>query len=122
MPFSARRRTKWIIQSVAGFALLLAALFGGAGRLDWAPGWIYVAEYGFGMAAASMVMRRSNPELIEARAKWRYPDTKRFDKFFFAAYLPMTLVQPAVAGLDAVRFGWSRMPPATLYLGVALFA
>jgi protein-S-isoprenylcysteine O-methyltransferase Ste14 len=30
--------------------------------------------------------------------------------------------QPVVAGLDAVRFRWSSMPFATVYLGLALLA
>jgi len=110
------------VQPAVALALLLLALFGAAGRLDWIRGWIYVAEYLVGMASAWVVMRRVNPELIEARSTMRHPGTKRFDKFILGVYIPMTLVQPAVAGLDAVRFGWSEMPEAALYIGVILFA
>jgi protein-S-isoprenylcysteine O-methyltransferase Ste14 len=59
--------------------------------------------------------------LMEARANWRHADTKRFDKIFLAVYLPLVSIQPAVAGLDAVRFLWSSMSFAFVYIGTILF-
>ncbi len=55
------------------------------------------------------------------RARWRRKDTKRFDKIFMALYLPLVLLHPAIAGLDAVRFHWSSMPFAFMYVGAAMF-
>jgi protein-S-isoprenylcysteine O-methyltransferase Ste14 len=74
------------------------------------------------MAAVGLIVRRFNAPLMEARAKWRREDTKRFDKVFLAVFLPLTFIQPAVAGLDAVRFGWSSMPFGLMYAGAVLFA
>ncbi len=99
----------------------LSAVFVSAGRLDWVRGWICVTVYIVTMVAAGLLVRRANPGLLEARAKWRRKDTKSFDKIFLCIYLPLTIVQPAIAGLDAVRFRWSSMPFATVYAGIVLF-
>jgi protein-S-isoprenylcysteine O-methyltransferase Ste14 len=101
-------------------ALWMATLFGGAGRLDWIRGWIYVAIYLGSMAALGMIVRRMNPDVIEARAKWLRKDTKAFDKVFLPVFLLLTFIQLVVAGLDAVRFHWSSMPSGLLFPGVLL--
>jgi protein-S-isoprenylcysteine O-methyltransferase Ste14 len=122
-PQDARRRTVGrAIQAAAFTAAWLGALFGGAGRFEWPRGWIYAAVYGLGMGAMALAVKRWNPELLEARARWRHNDTKRFDKVFLAIFMPLQLIQPAVAGLDAVRFGWSSLPFELVYPGVAIFA
>lgn len=110
------------LQLVATTGLWFGALFGGAGRFDWTRGWIYAGTYLLGMTVAAMVVRRTNPTLFEARAKWRHHDTKRFDKIFLAVFLPLSFIQPAVAGLDAVRFCWSSIPFAAVYPGIGLLA
>jgi protein-S-isoprenylcysteine O-methyltransferase Ste14 len=110
-----------MIQAFGTMGVWLAAVFVSAGRLDWIRGWICVILYIATMAAAGVLVRRRNPGLLEARAKWRRRDTKPFDKIFLSIYLPLTIIQPAVAGLDAVRFGWSSMPFATVYVGMVLF-
>jgi protein-S-isoprenylcysteine O-methyltransferase Ste14 len=100
--------------------LWMAALFVCAGRLDWTRGWIAAAAYVISLTVAGLLVQRSNPVLVKARAKWRRKDTKPFDKVFLALYLPLAFIQPAVAGLDA-RFGWSSIPFATVYPGIVLF-
>ena len=121
MPENPRQRPakRWV-QIVVTMGLFLGALFGGAGTLDWDRGWIYVGLYIAGMAVSSVVIKRLNPEVIEARSKWRRKDTKPFDKVFLAIFLPLTLIQPAVAGLDAVRFQWSSVPFWMVYPGAAI--
>jgi protein-S-isoprenylcysteine O-methyltransferase Ste14 len=116
----AARTAKRLIQTLMFTAIWLAALFGSAGTFDWTRGWTYAALYVGGMGALGAIIRKTNPDLIEARAKIRRKDTKAFDKVFLAIFLPLTLVQPAVAGLDAVRFHWSSMPDEFLYVGTAL--
>jgi membrane glycosyltransferase len=116
------RGVRRMIQSLVTMALWMAAVFASAGRLDWTRGWICTAAYVIGMTLAGLLVRRSNPGLLDARANWRRRDTKPFDKVFLASYLPLTLIQPIVAGLDAVRFGWSSMRFATVYVGLVLFA
>lgn len=111
---------------LAGRAILIigwwcGALFGGAGTLTWVRGWICTALYLGGMIAVRAVIRSVNPALLERRDAGIHSRTKDFDKAFLCAFLPLAIALPAVAGLDAVRFGWSPMPSWTLYPGVGLF-
>jgi protein-S-isoprenylcysteine O-methyltransferase Ste14 len=111
-----------LVTMTAPAALWIAALFLGAGRLDWPRGWFCVALYVVGMGTLGLIVNRRNAPLMEARAKWNRNQTRTFDKVFFAALLPLVYVQPALAGLDAVRFGWSSMPVGWAYGGAILFA
>lgn len=115
---SVRRKA----QVLMTMGLWTAAVFVSAGRLDWIRGWICMIAWVFTTTAAGLVVRRANPSLMEARANWRRKDTKRFDKIFLSVYLPLTFVQPALAGLDVVRFRWSSMPLTTVYAGLVLFS
>jgi len=119
-PAEKVRSGKRLIQVSLYSALWMAALFGAAGRLEWTRGWIYVVLYFAGIAATRVIVRRFNPELMEARASFLRKGTKSFDKAFYVAYIPLTFLQPAVAGLDAVRFGWSSMPFGLVYPGAVL--
>jgi protein-S-isoprenylcysteine O-methyltransferase Ste14 len=119
---AGRRSARRIVQ-VAGYsALWLGGLFGAAGTIDWPRGWIYVASYLVAMASIGRMVKRRNPELLEARAKWRRPDTKPFDRIVLVLYLPLTYLQPAVAGLDTVRWARPAMPYWFVPLGIALLA
>lgn len=113
--------TRRVIQLIVGTVAWLVALFGGAGRLAWTRGWIYVAMYTICMATAGVVVRRLNPACLEARSKFWRKDAKRFDKIFLLLYLPLVYLQPTVAGLDAVRFHWTSIPFAAVYPGILLF-
>jgi protein-S-isoprenylcysteine O-methyltransferase Ste14 len=117
-----KRSGKRIIQVAGSATLWFGALFGGAGTVHWVRGWVYAAVYVAGMATIGIIVRRRNPELLAARAKWRRPDTKPFDRVFLSIYLPLTYIQPAVAGMDVVRFGWSSMPLWWIYPGCGLLA
>jgi protein-S-isoprenylcysteine O-methyltransferase Ste14 len=116
-PRPARR----ILQVVITYIWFTCALFLAAGRLDWTRGWISVVLSVTGMTAMGIIIQRYNPELMVQRARWRHKDTKPFDKVFMALYMPLVLLHPAVAGLDAVRFRWSAMPFAMVYVGAVLF-
>ena len=99
-----------------------AAIFVSAGTIHWIRGWICLATHVAGMTIVGVLVKAKNPGLLEQRANWRRKDTKPFDKIFLGAFLPLTFIQPAVAGLDAVRFGWSSMPFATVFPGWLIFA
>ncbi len=116
-PSAARR----LLQVVVNYIWFTGSLFLAAGRFDWTRGWISVALSVTGLTAMGLIVQRYNPELMAQRARWRRKDTKRFDKIFMAVYLPLVLAQPAVAGLDAVRFRWSSIPFAFVYVGAVLF-
>lgn len=106
---------------VTGATLAWAALlFLAAGTMDWIRGWVYMALTVFGIAANGALIMRYNPQLAAERGR-RRKDTQTFDKYVAAAYAPALFILPVVAGLDAVRYGWSSMPLATLYIGAVLF-
>jgi len=110
---------KRMLQISAFTAGWSALLFACAGRLDWPRGWIYLAVYLFGIAITAILVIWKNPDVIAARARM-HADAKGFDKRFTALCVPLIFAIPAVAGLDAVRFGWSSMPIQTVWPGVFL--
>jgi protein-S-isoprenylcysteine O-methyltransferase Ste14 len=106
---------------VAGFLLAWGiVLFLCAGRLDWMRGWICIALYLAALAGTATAALRLNPAIIAARGRW-HRDTKRFDKVYVALSAPLAFLLPAVAGLDAGRFGRTSLPQWTLYGGALLF-
>lgn len=95
-------------------------LFVSAGTVRWIRAWIYLGLVFAGHVANSLVLVLINPELANERGK-RHEGTKHFDKVFGLLYLATSVVLPVVAGFDAQRFGWSRVPLTTVYMGVPLF-
>jgi protein-S-isoprenylcysteine O-methyltransferase Ste14 len=110
-----------LLQGLAFMAFWIALLFVSAGTIHWLRGWICAITYGVTMLTMGFIVSRINPALIPARSKWRRHDAKLFDKIILAIYLPLSILQPAIAALDAVRFRWSPMPFWTLYPGLAIF-
>jgi protein-S-isoprenylcysteine O-methyltransferase Ste14 len=112
---------KRVVQVVVYTAAWLALFFGAAGRLDWMRGWIFVALYVVGMGLTGFVVKRVNPDLMEARMRWRRKDTKPFDKVFLAIFVPLSMIHPAIGALDVARFGWSDMAGRWMWVGIVLF-
>lgn len=104
---------------LAGTVFWSALLFASAGRLGWTRAWVYVIASLVCLFINAGIMLAKNPELIARRGEVR-KDTKTFDKVIMASYTLALFALPVVAGMDAVRFGWSSMPFGTLYAGVAL--
>jgi protein-S-isoprenylcysteine O-methyltransferase Ste14 len=91
--------------------LMSGLLFISAGTLDWLMAWVYLGVYVAGIAINSVILWRTNPELIAERAE-RRPDTKGWDKLFAVVAIPLFFAIYIVCGLDK-RFGWTPpLPPA----------
>lgn len=118
---SAEERLKRAGMGFLVIAWWCGALFGGAGTLTWVRGWICTVLYLGGTIAVPVVIARVNPGLQERREARIHSGTKAFDRAFLGGFLPLAVALPAVAGLDAVRFGWYPMPFWTLYPGLGLF-
>jgi|WetSurMetagenome_2_1015567.scaffolds.fasta_scaffold489408_1 protein-S-isoprenylcysteine O-methyltransferase Ste14 len=116
----SRAGVKRFIVSFVFTVLWGAVLFGSAGTLQWARGWIHIAATVLCLAVSSVLVVLKNPEVAAARSKM-HRDAKGFDKIFSAFYGVIIFVVPAVAGLDAVRYAWSTMPFAAVYLGLLLY-
>jgi protein-S-isoprenylcysteine O-methyltransferase Ste14 len=110
-----------LAQLMGASAWWTGSIFLSAGRLDWIRGWISVGLWVTGMTTIGVVGYRYNPAVMNARAQRRRTDTKHFDKVFWALYFPLLFVQPAIAGLDVARFGWSSMPFGFVYAGAIAF-
>ena len=94
-------------------------LFLPAGRLDWQAGWLYLALVSSSVALAGVYVRCKNPVLIKRRVRIG-KGTETWDKIWLAFFAPLYLAVYVVAGLDAVRFGWSSMPGLLWPVGLAL--
>jgi protein-S-isoprenylcysteine O-methyltransferase Ste14 len=114
------RRIKTFFQASTIVAWWLICLFGSAGQLTWIRGWICTVLYLGGLYASRAVLKKLNPGLLEQREKAIRKDTKPFDKIFLRLFLPLTIVQPVIAGLDA-RLNWVSMPFWTVYPGIVQF-
>jgi protein-S-isoprenylcysteine O-methyltransferase Ste14 len=71
--------------------------------------------------AIGTLLKRVNPELAAARARFMHKDTAPFDRTFLWIYFPLTFIQISVAGLDAVRFQALPLPEWTLLPGIVVF-
>lgn len=110
-----------LTRAAIGSTVFAAVAFVGAGRLDWTRGWIYAGLFVTVSVAGTLVVHIANPALMEARAKGLRKDTKSFDRTFYRFFLPLMLIYPLLAGLDAARFSWAPLPWATVVPGVLLF-
>lgn len=117
---SASSRVR-VLQGLLYTGFWVVMLFVAAGTVHWTRGLICCVTYGVSVLVMGGVVQRLNPALLPARTQWRHRDTKPFDKIILAIFLPLSTIQPVVAGLDVVRFHWSSMPLSTLPLGLALF-
>jgi protein-S-isoprenylcysteine O-methyltransferase Ste14 len=99
----------------------LAVMLLAAGTVYWINAWVVIG-LSLGLQTANAIVQiRWNPELLNARGKTVQEGTKPFDKAFVALYLPISFACFIVAGLDAVRYGWSSMPLGFSIFGVVLF-
>ena len=101
------------------YALVGVVLFASAGRLDWTMGWVLIGLYVLYLVFCAFFVLPKNPEAFNERSRWG-KGTKGWDKAFAILYMPMPYVTAVVAGLDAVRFGWSQMPLALSTLGIVM--
>lgn len=101
--------------------VLAVILFAAAGTLSWIRGWIYFVYTLLAEVCTLIILAKKAPETLNQRGT-THPGVKTFDKVFNIAWLVISPITPMIAGVDAVRFGWSSMPIATLYVGAALLA
>jgi protein-S-isoprenylcysteine O-methyltransferase Ste14 len=117
-PTLERSGIRRIVQVLVSIFLIGVLLFLSAGRLDWLWGWLFLAAFLLLMLASAFVMRKS-PDLINERGR-RADNIKDWDKVLMGAYTLLLFAVPVVAGLDAVRQGWSVMPLALHLVGIGL--
>jgi protein-S-isoprenylcysteine O-methyltransferase Ste14 len=108
-------------RTAVGSAVFPAIAFVGAGRLDWPRGWFYLVLFVAAAVIGTLTVDRANPGLLAARSRGMRKDTKGFDRVFYVFFIPLMVVYPLLAGLDAVRFSWAPLPAWTVWPGAILF-
>ncbi len=111
---------KRAVQIIVTFVVWSGLLFLAAGTWDWPRAWLML-----GLNLAALVVNfylvwRFNPRIAETRSKVR-AGTKGWDKVLIPIYGLLYLGYPVVAGLDAVRFGWTSLPVFWIYPGILFY-
>jgi protein-S-isoprenylcysteine O-methyltransferase Ste14 len=105
------------------FVLVLTGVivFGAAGRLDWAWGWVFLAIYVVSISINAAFLLRTSPDVVAERG--RPAEFKRWDALISGGWaLFQYLGIPIVAGLD-LRLGWTgTVDVAWHVLGAVVFA
>ena len=81
-------------------------LFGGAGRLNWNLGWIFVTAWIVPKLVFLILLRWRDPELLIERAT-RHKNTQSYDRIILPIYFVFAFGTFVVASLDGGRFRWS---------------
>jgi protein-S-isoprenylcysteine O-methyltransferase Ste14 len=106
-----------LLRGLASLVLVAAVLFVSAGRWDLPFFWAYLVVNAALMAG---LMAKVDPELMEER--WRPAAERRQLLPLVLVGMPLYLGYLAIAGLDAGRFHWSKMPRSLQVAGLALFS
>jgi protein-S-isoprenylcysteine O-methyltransferase Ste14 len=90
-------------------ALMVGTPFLSAGRIDWPEGWLFLAIVAVGAIGSQLFVKARNPEVLRHRRSIG-EGTKPWDRVWLGLFRLMLLGLPIVAGLDAVRYGWTNVP------------
>jgi protein-S-isoprenylcysteine O-methyltransferase Ste14 len=112
-------RTTAILYAIGLPLALLALVFLPAGRIDWIPGWIFIAVTGAAFSLSALLLARVNPVIYRARSRLQ-PGTEKWDLILLAILLPAMVVEVPLATLDAGRMGWSDVPLWVVLTGYVL--
>jgi protein-S-isoprenylcysteine O-methyltransferase Ste14 len=109
---------KIALRVTIGVVLLLAVFFVPAGTLRWPQAWVFLTLYLSAVAWFFIWTKRRDPSLLKERISPQ-KNVKAWDKRILRIYSLFLAALPIVAGLDAVRFRWSRLPLGLNVLGFA---
>jgi protein-S-isoprenylcysteine O-methyltransferase Ste14 len=112
-------RTQAILYAIGLPLALVALVFLPAGKIDWPPGWIFIAVLVVIFGLSALLLARVNPMIYRARSRLQ-PGTKTWDLILLAALFPAIITEIPIATLDAGRMGWSDVPLWIVLVGYAL--
>lgn len=95
-----------------------AVLFAAAGTFRWPAAWAYFGLYAVTFSLGLVWVASVNPAVINERGR-RSENTEDFDRRFHRVMPLLIFGGLVVGGLDH-RFGWSAMPVALQFVGLAL--
>lgn len=110
-----------VVQTMVWFGLMGVIIFGAAGTLNYAGGWLYLGA----MLAISIIFgihgARTDPGLLRERLK---PPLQRdqpiADKLVLIPILLLVFAALGFMAADAARWRWSMMPPSVQWAGCGL--
>lgn len=114
-------RTAAIAYAIGLPLALLVLVFLPVGRLDWAPGWVFVAFNVIAYGASALILARANPVIFRARSRFQ-PGTERWDLILLWLMLPAMVAEIPLATFDSGRMFWSVVPFSVVVLGYVLLA
>jgi protein-S-isoprenylcysteine O-methyltransferase Ste14 len=100
-----------VIQTLAWVGTVGALLFLAAGTVHWPEAWIFLIGFVVLSLGLGLSLGRRDPDLV--RERLRLPIQKRqkaADRILLTALMLLMYAWFAFMALDAVRFGWSRVP------------
>ena len=109
-----------LIRLVITIVLLGALLFLSAGTISWARGWIFLGVLTLTVLVNSAILFAVSPAVIVTRMERKRP-TELVDGILAALALPLTVIIPILAGLDAVRYQLTSLPFCWTYVGIVLY-
>jgi protein-S-isoprenylcysteine O-methyltransferase Ste14 len=112
-------RASAIIYAIGSALALVVLVFLPAGRIDWAPGWIFIAVLVAAFGLSALVLAHVNPMIYRARSRFQ-PGTEKWDLILLAAMLPAMVAEIPLATLDAARMEWSDVPLWVILIGYVL--
>ena len=104
------RRTA-IVLRLLGTAAFVALIFVAAGTFRWPRLWFFLGFYVAVTSGLMIWLKKRDPELFKERTTVK-KGVKAWDKVIVKVYTALLMVLYIVVPLDAVRFGWSRVPSA----------
>jgi protein-S-isoprenylcysteine O-methyltransferase Ste14 len=113
---------KSLARGVVQLAILVAVLFGVAGRVNWPAAWVVILLFTGHLVLSSWLLFHRDPALFKERLTTA-SNVPRWDRLIARGNRILEAVFLAAAALDAGRFGWSAVPTVVRAIGtVAIFA
>lgn len=106
---------KMFVSFLATLLLSGALIFGSAGRLNWALGWIFVTAWIVPKLVFLILLRLRDPDLLIERVT-RHKNTQCYDRILIPIYFVFAFGTFIVASLDGGRFRWSGDVPVVLVI------
>jgi protein-S-isoprenylcysteine O-methyltransferase Ste14 len=107
-----------IVQTLVWYGAMGLALFLAAGTADWIGAWVFLAQMiGFSLVGG-LWFARHDPDLVRERlAPPIQKDQPAADKILVTVIILAVFGAFVLMALDAVRFGWSSVPPWVQAIG-----
>jgi hypothetical protein len=95
-------RASSILSAIGTPLSLVALVFLPVGRINWTPGWVFIAVLVAAFGLSALLLARVNPVIFRARSRFQ-PGTKKWDLILLAVMLPAMVVEIPLATLAVPR-------------------